>query len=67
METIPQMFDRVVSFYDDLKNNYKGKNILIVAHSGVGRLMHFYFNGKPQNGDYSNFKMDNAEIMQIEL
>ena len=67
METIPEMFDRIASFYDDLKSNYKGKNILIVAHSGVGRMTHFYFNGKPQDNDYSNFEIGNAKVMEIEI
>lgn len=67
METIPEMFDRIASFYNDLKRNYKGKNILIVAHSGVGRMTHFYFNGKPKDNDYSNFELGNAKVMKIEL
>lgn len=67
METIPEMFDRIASFYDDLKRNYRGKNILIVAHSGVGRITHFYFNGKPQDNDYSNFEIGNAKVMKIEF
>lgn len=66
METIPEMFDRIASFYDDLKKNYEGKNILIVAHSGVGRMTYFYFNGKPQDNDYSNFEINNAKVMEIE-
>ena len=67
METIPEMFDRIASFYDDLKRNYEGKNILIVAHSGVGRMTYFYFNGKPQDNDYSNFEINNAKVMEIEI
>ena len=67
METIPEMFDRIASFYNDLKRNYVGKNILIVAHSGVGRMTHFYFNGKPQDNDYSNFEIGNAKVMEIEF
>lgn len=67
METIPEMFDRIASFYNDLKRNYMGKNILIVAHSGVGRMTHFYFNGKPQDNDYSNFEIGNAKVMEIEF
>ena len=65
MESIPEMFKRVASFYDDLKKDYIGKNILIVSHSGVGRLSYFYFNGKPQDGDYSDFKIDNAKVMEL--
>ena len=65
MESIPEMFERVSNFYDYLKENFAGKNILIVAHSGVGRLTHFYFNGKPKDNDYSNFEIGNAKIMTI--
>ena len=67
MESIPQMFDRVASFYDELKKKYFGKNILIVSHSGVGRITYYYFKGKPSDGDYSNFKMENAKVMKIEF
>ncbi len=65
MESIPEMFDRISNFYDDIVKQYKGKNILIVAHSGVGRMTHFYFNGKPQDNDYSNFELGNAKVMEI--
>ncbi len=67
MESIDEMFDRIADFYDDIKNKYKGKNILIVSHSGVGRLTYFYFNGKPKDNDYSNFAIDNAEVMKFEF
>ncbi len=63
MESIPKMFKRIAKFYDDILPKTKGKNILIVAHSGVGRLSYFYFTGKPTNGDYSNFQLGNAKYM----
>ena len=67
MESIPQMFDRVASFYDELKTKHKGKNILIVSHSGTARMTYFYFKGKPSDGDYSNFKLENVKVMKIEF
>ena len=60
------MFKRIASFYDEILPKTKGKNILIVAHSGVGRLSYFYFTGKPKDGDYSNFKLDNAKVIKFE-
>lgn len=66
MESIPEMLERVSSFYDEILPLNKNKNILIVAHSGVGRMSHFYFNGKPKDNDYSNFKLDNAELITFE-
>lgn len=65
MESISEMYARISSFYDEIKTIYKANNILIVSHSGVGRLSYFYFNGRPKDNDYSNFKLDNAKIMKF--
>ena len=65
MESIPQMFERVKSFYDEILPRLQNKTVLIVAHSGVGRMSHFYFNGKPKDNDYSNFILDNAKIINF--
>ena len=66
-ETVDEMYNRVASFYNDLKNNYKDKNILIVSHCGVGRMTYAYFYGKPQDNDYSKYEMKNCEIMKLEI
>jgi len=66
METISQIFSRVASFYDEILNKEKGKNILIISHSGVARMSYFYFNGKPKNNDYSKFQLDNAKVIKFE-
>lgn len=63
MESVPEIFDRVANFYDEILPKYKDKNILIVSHSGVGRMTYFYFNGKPKDNDYSNFELGNAKTM----
>lgn len=65
MESIPKMFERIADFYDEIVPETKEKNVLIVAHSGVGRLSYFYFNGIPSDGDYSNFQIDNAQVIQF--
>ena len=62
IETIPNVYNRIKSFFDEiLKNHYK--NILIVAHSGVGRVTSAYFNGMPKDQDLSNIKISNAEVL----
>lgn len=66
MESISEMFERTANFYNDILPKTKGKNVLIVAHSGVGRLTYFYFTGKPKDGDYSNFQLDNAKVMTFD-
>jgi len=65
VESVKHIYNRVVSFYKDILPKNKGKNILIVAHSGIARMSHFYFNGKPKDNNYINFKLDNGEIMEI--
>ena len=65
VETPEQVYERVANFYEEILPKYEGKNILIVAHGGIARMTHFYFNGKPQNNDYTDFKIANAEIMEI--
>ncbi len=66
MESIDQLYCRVSNFYDEINDKYKNKSILVVAHSGVGRMSYFYFNGKPKDNDYSNFQLDNARVIQFQ-
>ena len=66
-ESISDMYSRVESLYNDIFKKYKDKNVLIVSHSGVGRMSYFYFNGKPTDGDYSNFEIGNAKIMELDF
>ena len=65
-EQVLEFYDRIAGFYDEILPKYKNKNILIVAHSGVARMTYFYFNGKPENNDFTDFKINNAHIMQVE-
>lgn len=65
-EQVLDFYDRIADFYDDIQSRYKGKNILIVAHSGVARMTYFYFHGKPKDNDFTDFRIKNAHIMQIE-
>ena len=51
---------------DMQKEEYKDKTVLIVSHSGVGRVTNAYFNGKPNNGDYTGFKVKNAEVVNFD-
>lgn len=66
IETIPEMLERVSSFFNEILPKHKGQNILIVAHSGVARIANAYFNGVPTDGDYTKFKLKNAEVAKFE-
>lgn len=64
-ETIMSVFERLSSFYDEILPKYKNKNILVVAHSGVGRISSAYFNGMPEDMDFSTIKIKNASMIQF--
>jgi cytidyltransferase-like protein len=44
IESKKDFYLRVKSFVDDIERKYKGKNILIVAHSGTIKMLFFSFN-----------------------
>lgn len=58
VETIDACFARVKSFLDD--TNDPTKNILVVAHGGIYKLVHCYFHGFPADGDLSQYRLDNC-------
>ena len=66
IEEIMSVYNRVADFYDEVLPKYKGKNVLIVAHSGIGRIGSAYFNGMPENLDFSVIQIKNAEVLQFE-
>jgi len=63
MEPPKSIFGRVYAFLDKIKEEYKDKNVLIVAHNGIGRAIYCYFNGIPSDGNLLSFEMPNAKII----
>ena len=64
IENIIDFRNRIYDFFSDIKNNYKGKNILIVTHAGVGIYARCFFEGEPRDGNYMNYKMCNCEVLK---
>lgn len=68
LETLPELFNRVHAFLDDIKIKYKGKNLLLVTHGAVARAIQFYFEEIPEDGMLLKIKgQDNCEIKEYEL
>ncbi|MBR3001956.1 MAG: histidine phosphatase family protein [Clostridia bacterium] len=65
-EELPALFKRVHTLLDEIKQK-EYNNILIVAHGGILRAIHYYFNEIPKNGDLSNFKPANCEILEYDI
>ena len=66
-ETIEECQERVYSFLDEIKEKYKGKNILLVTHNGICRMIYTYFNGYPKKKNIFNKGQDNAQIKIYEI
>lgn len=67
VETFESVEERIKSFFDEIRTEYKGKEVLVVAHGGLGRLIKAYFNGKPKSGLYYDTTTDikNCELVEF--
>ena len=66
-ESVKDLYDRVASLIEYLKETYKGKNIIIVTHSGIMRVLYYYFEGIPDNGVLSSITIKNCQVFEYEL
>jgi len=59
---------RMHGFIEEMKTRYKGKNILVVAHGGIGAHAKSYLIGRPKDGDYHayDYHIDNCGIVEID-
>lgn len=64
IESIDEFRKRIYDFLDEIKEKYKGKNVLIVTHAGVCLYIREYFEGKPSSGNYSEYKLKNCECLK---
>lgn len=68
LESLPELFNRVHIFLDEIKFKYKDKNILLVTHGAVARTIQFYFEPLPEDGMLLNISgQKNCEIKEYEL
>lgn len=65
-ETIEDVEKRVTSFISDLPNLYQSKNVLLVTHSGVIRIILREF-GHLSREATRNIKIGNLDVFEIEL
>lgn len=64
-ESLQGMYDRVTEGYEKMLNNYKGKNILLVSHSGVMRaILSKELCNSPEG--YWKFRIENCALIEIE-
>jgi len=68
IESKKEFFNRVQSFIFDVERKYKGKKILIVAHSGTIKMLFFAFNFPkiPLHKAYYALHIENCKIYKID-
>jgi len=65
-ETIQQVEDRVFEGLKKLRKEYAGKNILIVTHAFVGKMIHKFFHDMTEE-QFFEYKLDNAKVVEYDF
>ena len=66
IETIMDLYQRVADCFDEIRDQYSDKNVLVIAHSCIGRIAAAYFNGMPTDYDFSTLKIPNAKVVMFD-
>ncbi len=66
-ESVGDLFNRVDSLLKEIKEKYSDKNVLLVTHSGICRILYYYFNGIPEDGELTGYKSVNCSFEEYEL
>lgn len=65
-ESLFQLAHRVYSLLDEVKVKYKDKNVLLVCHGGVCRVIETYFHDMTTE-QFSHFFMGNCELREYHI
>lgn len=65
-ESVLQVACRVYRLLDSLKQRYPDKNILLVSHGGVCRIIHTYFVDMT-NEEFFGYTAENGKLTEYEL
>ena len=66
-ESVGALYHRVSSLLEMVKRFYPNKTVLLVTHSGVCRILYYYFNGIPSDGDLTAYEAHNGLVEEYEL
>lgn len=65
-ESFMDLAGRIYPLLRRIKEEYAEKNVLLVAHGGIGRIIENYFHDM-SNEEFTSFFMENCEIREYEL
>ena len=67
IERVQDFMYRVSEFLEDIKNRYKDKNVLVVTHSAVSRVIHYLIEGIPTDYDLTKINIPNLRIIEYKI
>ena len=63
-ESMLRLCQRIYNLLDDIKNEPTGKTYLLVAHNGIARAVHSYFESM-SNEAFASYGIKNCEIVEF--
>ena len=66
-ENIRDFEKRILEFIQEIKQKYKDKTILVVAHGGVAKLLIANFCGMPESKNLIEIDVKNCEILEFDI
>ena len=66
IETLPELENRLSSFWNEILAKYQKQNVLVVTHAGTAMWSQVYLYGMPENNDMNQYRLSNCEILQID-
>jgi len=65
-ETLLHVVQRVYNLLDELRYRYENKNIMIISHGGVCRVINSYFSSL-DNREFFDFFLENGKVLEYDL
>ena len=66
-ENVRDFYKRVSNIIEKIKNDYFGKNVIVVTHAGVCAMIYCYLNNLKPNGKLKIPGTKNCEIMKYDI
>ena len=66
-ENLHDFEKRILDFFEDIKQKYADKTVLIVAHGGIAKVIKMHLYGMPKSKNLSEIGMENCEIIEAEI
>ena len=66
-ESVSDIFNRVSALLNIISIKYSDRNVLLVTHSGICRVLYYFFNGFPEDGDLTEYTSTTASFEEYEL